>query len=130
MVPQETFDDDDFDDLPEANVVKAVTDLLNLGIPFKGDPTTAEPASFRLRIRDCRPQESRIPLAHGLNLSLGDGGSQVPQEDGGGSVQGTRLIVPLLHLFNNFLVLTLFPVAQVLFLVPVFFRFFFRFSVR
>ena len=118
----------DFDNLPEANVVEAVTDFLDLGVPFEGDPTAPEPASFRLRVRDCRPQETRIPLAHGFNLSLGDSGGQVPQEDGGGSVQGTRFVVSL-HFFN-FLVLTLLSVALGLLLVAVLFRFFFRFWVR
>ena len=103
----------DFDNLPEANVVEAVTDFLDLGVPFEGDPTAPEPASFRLRVRDCRPQETRIPLAHGFNLSLGDSGGQVPQEDGGGSVQGTRFVVSL-HFFN-FLVLALLSVALGLF---------------
>ena len=81
--------------LPQTNVVQAVTNLLDLNIPFESDPTSTKPSSFWLRISNGSPQESGVPFAHGLHFLFGNGWSQIPQENWGGFVQCSwfRLLV-------------------------------------
>ena len=47
--------------LPEPNVVEAVADLLDLGVPLEGDPASPEKSAFRLGIRNCGAEKSGKP---------------------------------------------------------------------
>jgi hypothetical protein len=46
---------------PQADVVEAEADLLDLGVPLEGDPASPEESALRLRLRERAPQKSGIP---------------------------------------------------------------------
>ena len=45
-------------EVSQSDVVQAVTNLLDLDVPFKGDPASAKPSSFWLRISNGRSEIS------------------------------------------------------------------------
>lgn len=107
--------------LPQTNVVQAVTNLLDLNIPFESDPTSTKPSSFWLRISNGSPQESRVPFAHGLYFLFGDGGSQIPQENWGGFVQCSWFRLLVFHFVVFLTTFDFFLHFFILFVLSIFF---------